>query len=153
MTSRWRDPATGRDVFLIDAEDIRDWPVSAPWKSAKFGLLLLAARPADLGTLPERALGQGAVFVAAWGPECETVHDIFDETIVGQGGGDEDTTVLTTWHADESLEDALTSFLEVAHPAPAHAEACRAWVFFPVGAEHRRQVERALSQRGARRGD
>lgn len=156
MTSRWRDPASGRDVFLIDAENIRDWPASAPWKSAKFGLLLLGARPADLGSFPEHVLAQGAVYVAAWGPECETVHDVFDETIVGplgEGGGTEDTVVLTTWHPDESLEDALAFFLGPAYPAPAHAEECRVWVVFPVRAEDRSRVERALSQRGAYRDD
>jgi hypothetical protein len=81
---------------------------------------------------------------------------VFDQTIVGplgEGAGTEDTAVLTTSHRDESLEDALAFFLEAAHPAPAHFEECRAWVVFPVGAELRRQVEGALSQRGARRGD
>jgi hypothetical protein len=153
VSSRWRDLRTQRDVVVVGAETTHDWPPVAPWQSSKFGLLLLAEHVVDAGELVQRALDQGLVFASVWGPGCEIVEETFDEVIVEGAGATEtaETTVLTTSHADESLEETLEFFLEAARPAPAHVEACATWVVFPVGLQCRTRVERALEKRGARR--
>ena len=63
------------------------------------------------------------VYFCAWGPGCEKFHDIVDEQIVANelderssGAPTEADTVMTTWHQDESLEEALDFFVTRAHP-------------------------------------
>jgi hypothetical protein len=42
------------------------------------------------------------------GPDCERVHDIIDEVIVNRNPGETDEDVImTTWHDDEALNEAL----------------------------------------------
>jgi hypothetical protein len=153
MTQRWQDADSGRDVVVLDVDGPQDWPSVLPWESSKFGLLFVADQVVDLGTLPDRALGDGLALLAAWGPGCNSVEDVFDETIVGalgEGGqGPADAVIMTTSHARDSLEEAVRYFLDTASPAPAHVEDCLTWVVFPVGAACRARVERALAARGA----
>lgn len=153
--SHWRDMRSERDVVVVEAETTRDWPSVAPWESAKFGLLLLAEHVVDVEALAEQALDQGLVFASVWGPGCEMVEDSFDEAIVAErrGGETSETTILTSSHADESVEETLEFFLDAARPASAHVPTCGTWVVFPVGARCRTRVERALEKRGARRKD
>jgi hypothetical protein len=150
--SLWRDPRTAHEVVVVDAETTRDWPSVAPWSSAKFCLLLLAEHVVDASALAEHALDQGLVFASVWGPGCEMMEDTFDEAIVsGQREGPAETTILTSSHADESIEETLEFFLDAVRPAPGHVQGCRTWVVFPVGVRCRTRVERALVKRGARR--
>ncbi|HTR43632.1 MAG TPA: hypothetical protein VMH87_18630, partial [Pseudomonadales bacterium] len=53
----------------------------------------------------------GCVYFCAWGPDCERVHDIFDELIFNT-----DPVIMTTWHDKESLDSALWFFLFSAFP-------------------------------------
>jgi len=149
--SEWVDEQTGRRIWVIDADSTRDWPDSPPWRSPKFGLLLLAEHVFDVESLARRALGQGLVWVSTWGPGCEAVDEDLDE-ILGQvdPGSRVDEAVLTTTHPAESLEEVLEFFIAAAEPAPAHVQACGAWVVLGVGAEFRDRVARALVKRGAR---
>jgi hypothetical protein len=101
--------------------------------------------------LARQALARGLVFASAWGPGCELVEETFDEVIaIARPAETPQDAVLTTSHADESLEEALEFFLEVATPARGHAADCDAWVVFAIGARCREHVERALVRRGAR---
>jgi len=49
---------------------------------------------------------RGAIYVCTWGSDCERVHDIFDEVDVGDGSEDTDEFIMTTWHTDDSLDEA-----------------------------------------------
>jgi len=151
--SHWRDIRSERDVVVVDAETTRDWPSVAPWESAKFCLLLLAEHVVDVEALAEHALDQGLVFASVWGPGCEMVEDSFDEAIVAERRGAEtsESTILTSSHADESVEETIEFFLDAVRPSSGHIQGCGTWVVFPVGARCRTRVERALERRGARR--
>ncbi len=58
------------------------------------------------------------VYFCAWGPGCERFHDIVDEIIADDGVSGRnrflpptsDDVVMTTWHAHETLEEALDYF-------------------------------------------
>jgi len=63
------------------------------------------------------ALERGMVYFCSWGPGCERFHDIVDEVIVGDdlseqefSGPSTDDVIMTTWHDDETLEEALDYF-------------------------------------------
>jgi hypothetical protein len=69
------------------------------------------------------ALDRGIVYFCAWGPGCERFHDIVDEVIVEDGvskrrfvGPNASDVIMTTWHEDESLEEALDFFVTCAVP-------------------------------------
>jgi hypothetical protein len=48
------------------------------------------------------AIESGCGYICAWGDGCELVHDLFDEVAIAV-----DRFVMSTWHTDESLADAL----------------------------------------------
>jgi len=70
----------------------------------------------------------------AWGPGCERVHDIFDE---GRDGPNPltstDPVVLTTWHDDESLAEALGFIFAAAIPDDGFTDDCGATLGVAIG--------------------
>ena len=154
QVSRWRDDRFERTVFLVAADTVDDWPLTPPWVSAAFGLFIASDQEIDAGTVAERAIAQGLALVAAWGPRCEHVEDIFDEERVGDGTRSEtdETVIMTTSHPDESLSEALDYFLVTSFPADAYVESCQAWVVFAIGSVGAK-LEGALHDRGAHRLD
>jgi hypothetical protein len=63
------------------------------------------------------ALNNGMVCFCAWGCDCERFHDIVDEAIVKDelgerrwAGPNADDTIMTSWHARDSLAGALDFF-------------------------------------------
>jgi len=97
-----------------------------------FGLLLVCdARSRsveDISALSRASLLAGMHWFSSWGPDCERVHDIVDEDIVDlviQDEGRADAVgqpapardlVMTTWHDDEPLSEALEFFWTCAVP-------------------------------------
>ena len=59
-------------------------------------------------------LERGLFWVSTWGADCERVHDIFDR--VGVAENPQPGIVMSTWHDDEPLDDALHLFWD-AFPA------------------------------------
>ena len=59
-------------------------------------------------------LDRGLVYFCAWGPDCERVHDLVDSAIVLRDNSE--YPIITTWHRDETLADALWFFLNAAYP-------------------------------------
>jgi len=69
-----------------------------------------------IASAAERLLASGLVYICVWGPDCERVHDIFDEVYAGDGSTEPSFTLMSTWHSHESLEEALWFFIEHAVP-------------------------------------
>lgn len=72
-----------------------------------------------------RLLRAGCLYFCVWGPDCERVHDIMDENIVMMDIAGEDlpisfchfedfSGVMTTWHSDEPITEALYFFTQCA---------------------------------------
>lgn len=82
----------------------------------KYFRLLLAADLNDIDNaqlvgFSRELLERGIVYFCAWGKDCERIHDCMDEVIVAKELASEScVTPVTTWHGDESLEEA-TEFL------------------------------------------
>lgn len=50
----------------------------------------------------------GNKYFCSWGPACERAHDIYDETLIEiEVKENRRKHVMTTWHQDESLSEAL----------------------------------------------
>ncbi len=90
-------------------------------------------------------LASGLIAVCVWGPDCQRVHDIFDEVNCGNSSVDPEFVFMTTWHADEPLEKALWYFIYVAFPPDAEF-ATTSYIAVTVGnADWAVVVEEALS--------
>jgi hypothetical protein len=65
-----------------------------------------------VGRIAGGLLASGLIRVCVWGPDCERIHDIFDEVHVGDGLAEPGFTLMSTWHGDETLEEALGFFVD-----------------------------------------
>lgn len=64
-----------------------------------------------ISALADTCIAKGLFWLSAWGPDCERVHDIFDEVDVERlEGAAVYDVVMTTWHDDEKLSDVLRFF-------------------------------------------
>lgn len=78
------------------------------------------------------AISCGLAYLCVWGPDCERIHDLFDQEIVQQQiEHGQDDVIMTTWHNKESLNDALWYFRNVAWPADRFSH-CKDWIAVAV---------------------
>jgi len=132
-----------KTVFLAACDSISELPRKIGPTSKYFGLLLAAdARgidPSLIGGIATQLLEAGLVYLCAWGPDCEHLHDIFDEAALARDiDGNarrepSDDVVMTTWHKDESLKEALQFFVHSAFATESFATECRDWVIAAIG--------------------
>ena len=146
-----RDPSDRR-FYALDLERVDDWPVRLDVRSPHF-VLFVACGAAGLdvdtiSTFAETAMDQGLAYLCARGPDCERVHDIFDECHVIRSldlPKDQDKGVLmTTGHHNDTLEVALDSFFRFAVPNEDFAPVCTAWVAASIGSSEQAGRMRAL---------
>ena len=128
-----------RELLLLELSDFSQLPQRLPLEGPHFVCLVVCdatnVGAVELGRFSESLLSQGAVYLMCWGPDCERLHDIIDGTIVG---GREpiprfDTSIMTTWHARESLDSALNMFIAFSWPDDKFFDTCRSAVAVCVG--------------------
>ena len=95
-----------------------------------------------VAALAERLLRAGCVVACCWGSDCERVHDVFDEVDLELHDFLGDGTVVTTWHDDEPLEDAV-AFLLDAEPFPPQRTGCGTVLAMVIGSRAWADVVRA----------
>ena len=130
----------GRFFLSIFASGPKDFssPIAIHGKHCVV-FLAMDARPMsvdEIGHIANWALAQGAVYLCAWGPDCERVHDIIDEVVGNRdlGRTDEDV-IMTTWHEYEVLDEALWFAVNSAFPAGAYEQTCKTLVAVAVGSQ------------------
>jgi hypothetical protein len=116
---------------VVQVPDL-NWPPALEIPSTRFRLFVAAnttdASTKALSDFALAALNQGMVYFCSWGPDCERFHDIVDEVVVEDdigaqkfAGPNSRDTVMTTWHAKDSLEDAIDFFATCAVPTDGFA--------------------------------
>jgi hypothetical protein len=76
------------------------------------------------------ALDKGMAYLCVWGDDCSRVHDLFDlERDPDEPDG---RVVMTTWHENEPLSEALWFFKNNAFPDGGFAANCHDWVALSV---------------------
>jgi hypothetical protein len=112
------------DVFNIDSiEQLSD---CLPRRSKYFTLLMAWNVPEiehdKLMALFQPLVDRGLAYFCSWGNRCEEVHDAVDACVTAreQAIGPDDYVLMTTWHDDEPLEEALWFFNICAIPAEDH---------------------------------
>ena len=129
-----------RDLFLVSLRSWNDWPRELNLPSKHFCLLLAgdaqSAPEETIGSLADAALDDGCVYLCAWGPGCDRVHDRFDMKIVDRdiaGKTPNALAVMTTSHGGETLDEATEFLITAAWPDDAFAETCRSALVAVVG--------------------
>lgn len=117
------DPSTERELFYLSLSEPDDLPKTINLASKHFACFIAwdseLASVEEISCLVEPLLDYGAAYFCTWGPGCERVHDIIDEIDAfpsDRNSPTEDAVIMTTWHAKESLEEALCFFLTTAWP-------------------------------------
>jgi hypothetical protein len=129
--------AAGREVFVLQLSDLRDFPREVGLPCSRFILLLAAdffAITADRYGIAERILDAGCVYLCTWGPRCELMHDVADEAFVMKqlSAQNADGTIMTTWHADDSLSEVIEFALRSTEPDAAFSAGCDAILLVAV---------------------
>ena len=145
------DATTERALFLLDLDSIDQIPGNISVAS-KYFVCLIAL---DSGTVDHDALRaaaykllhSGGVYFCTWGPGCEAVHDAIDEEIIGEFASDLDSEhILTTWHEDDPLSDAIWVSLYVTWPADSFFDDCRSVLAVTVASpEWAAEIESAFA--------
>ena len=134
-----------RGLFEIAVPSLDSLPGAFEMPSAHFvAMLALDARSvgsAAIEKFTRDLLKSGCAYFCAWGPDCERVHDIFDSQC-----DDATPLILTTWHADESLDEVIWSFANSTWPADEYWDSCRSGLAVSVGSvEWQHQIHKRLA--------
>jgi hypothetical protein len=105
---------------------------------SRYFCLFLAVNASDLSsesvqTAARKLVEAGAVYVCVWGPDCERVHDLFDQASPVEESPTQNDVVMTTWHQKESLEEALWFFVNCAVPTESFVSECQNWIAVSIG--------------------
>jgi hypothetical protein len=142
-----------KDYYLCSVGNIELLSDEITPSSQHFCLFLaLDAKSLDDGKIREvakRLLQKGLVYLCAWGPDCERVHDLFDYTILEMDPQQDRPVVMTTWHTEESFQEAVWFFINAAFPDEAYVRNCHDWMFAPIGNPGWEKVIRESQSSGA----
>lgn len=125
-----------RDLLLLSLPDFHSMPDSMAL-SGRYFIAFLAADATSIGVdalegFCRKLLRAGCIYFCAWGPDCERVHDIFDECVSDECAN-EDVLIMTTWHSEETLDSALWYSIYVAFPDDNHWDETKNLVAISVG--------------------
>lgn len=136
-----------RQYVVGTVADLEEIPRTLESCSPHFILLLavdaISIKNERISALARSLLLHGLAGVSVWGPDCSRVHDLFDE----ERDPDEtdERVVVTTWHDNESIADAVCYFDLCAYPSADLEHDCRDWVAIAVGNElWEQEIRRAL---------
>ncbi len=141
------DAVGGRDLYSLNVTAPDELPAKIRLSSGYFVCLLAWDSAAEsvevISRVAESILGSGCVYLCSWGEGCERVHDIFDEVAVGPDPDPGDAAVMTTWHRNETLDEALWFFLNSTSPDDRYEARCDSAVAVSIGGD-RSRAERIL---------
>ncbi len=142
-----RENPDERELHLISAPTLESLPALFQLAGKHF-VAFLAVDASAIGTnviskFAKDLLQSGCVYFCAWGSDCERVHDIFDEECFQT-----EPVIMTTWHNNESLNEALWFFISSTWPDDAYSENCKSNLAIVVGNSNWEiQVREKLSNR------
>jgi len=126
------DTVKDRDLYFLSVGEARSLPDSISLPCEKFAVFLAfdatGLNHAEIAPIAQALLRAGAVYLCCYGPDCERVHDIIDEELLQStlDQRDASSVVMTTWHSDDPLEDALLFFVFNSYPDDEYFDACKA---------------------------
>lgn len=127
------DDVTNRQLFAVDL--VKPSGIEVTDLGSKHFCCLIAwdatqSTVEEVSALVDPLIKAGCVYFVSWGPSCEWVHHIIDES-----DPYDDSVIMTTWHSEESLEEALWFFLNVTWPDKAFEKTFGASLAITIGSE------------------
>ena len=127
-----------RPIYLVSVPTFRELVGRFDVTAGHFTLFVVSdasnVSADSISEVAESALQAGCVYICTWGNDCERVHDIFDEVIVGNDPNQTvKSVIMTTWHSRDTLDDALWFFLHCAWPADDYIDQTIAEIIAVVG--------------------
>jgi len=108
------------DVRSIAVNSLEQVPQCLPHARQYFSLLLAWDGPEHLNDGQSDAIKKlvdsGLIYFCAWGKNCESVHDAVDRCDIVRLQK-VNHIIMTTWHNDETLEEAMFFFRYCVCPA------------------------------------
>jgi hypothetical protein len=96
------EPTHERAMYVVELPRLGDYPDElerpGPHFVAFVAADVAAASDEELARFARTLVTQGASYVCAWGPGCERLRDAVDEVR---------DDVTTSWHQDDTLDEAL----------------------------------------------
>ena len=143
------------DIRVIAVENIQRLVDCLPLSRKYFTLLLAWDAPKlgqdEVAELFRPLVKRGLAYFCAWGNRCEEVHDAVDRCFAQLKieGKESDPILMTTWHQDESLAEAVWFFKMLAMPSESYVRAELERFAVAVGnPEWAREMESILLQTG-----
>ena len=134
-----KHPESSRTMHLLELDSLEDWPERLGLGKSKHFVLFLALGADELdddeiSAFATRCLEQGMAYLSVWGNESERFHDLFEEAAAERDpDADADTVVLSEWHDEEPLSQAVLYAVSSAWPASTYEETCTATLVVVVG--------------------
>ena len=126
MRSFGKGPSLHSELYSLHVSFLRDIAGKLSVPTAGFTVLIACDSEGlssdEIRDCAKALIAKGVVYVCCWGNGCERFHDILDEVWITCGTEEKSSTVasnstlMTTWHDDESLDDALWHLLFTAWP-------------------------------------
>jgi hypothetical protein len=129
----------GRRIYSLSLPRLADWPRELDLGSQHFGLFLaLDARnmPVDeIVSAADRSQKSGMVLFMAQGADSERVEQIFRQVHVARSlESGVSSRIVTVACANETVDQGLARFLQMAQPEPEFRATCGACLVARVGA-------------------
>ena len=130
------DPQTNRELRLYRLASTAD--VAAGLNDSRGHFVAMLAWDASNATdeeitaLSRNLIDAGCAYLCCWGNDCERVHDLFDSEWVANGFDESDDTIMTTWHADDTLDEFIYFSLALTEPTQKYRRDCRSVVAFVI---------------------
>ncbi len=135
------DSTTERDLYYLFLPSFEDVKLIKSLPKKYFVLLILnqlkSFSKISVFYLANEFYKKGMVYLCSWGNDCEIIHDLFDEEIcsIFQDETD-DNVIMTTWHKDETLDEALWFSINTAWPANDYFDECKRVLVLNVGGKN-----------------
>jgi len=117
---------------ILNLPDFQSFPTLFGLSVPHFVVFLAAdftgVEPVTIADLGARLVRHGCVYFCIWGQDCERAHDIIDESCIAI-----EPVIMTTWHSDESLDQALWLFAFNAYPDETYMNAATGKVAICIG--------------------
>ncbi len=130
-----RNPS--RRYRIGNVSTLEDIPEVLKACSAHFILLIAidasSIEDERISVIAKTLLSRGLAGFSVWGPDCSRVHDLFD--LERDPDESDETLVVTTWHENEPISEAVCYFDLNAYPSSDFESDCSDWVTIAVGSE------------------
>jgi len=137
VISRITENAPARSLFFCPCENFEGLAMQVRPNSPHFGLFIAAdaSKVSDerIRAVAKELIGRGLACLCTWGPDCERAHDSFDLADLEFDPQGARGVIMTTWHEDEPLSDAIWFFISAAFPDESYEKSCLEWIVAAVG--------------------